>query len=178
MNTHALVTEFTSFLSGHNLRMTAERRNILHHIFAAHTHFEADDLHVRLRQAGHRIARATVYRTLSLLVEANILREVVGDPGSTSTHYELVHGLPQSHEHLRCEDCGQIVEVSDVALAGHLRRIALSMGFDLTDYTVRLAGRCEELARTGSCSKAGAPAKARNRTDESPSSESASRRRS
>ncbi len=155
MNTHVLVTEFTSFLSERNLRMTSERRNILQHIFAAHTHFEADDLHVRLRQAGHRISRATVYRTISLLVEAGILREVVGPPGSISTHYELVYGQAQSHEHLRCEVCGQIVEVSDVALSGHLRQIAVSMGFELTDYTVRLSGRCEEFSRTGSCPRSG-----------------------
>ena len=154
MNRQSLVNEFEEYIHKRGLRMTAERRHILEHIFGAHTHFEAEDLHARLRSAGHRIARATVYRTLTLLVEANVLRQIVAPPDSTSAHYELVHGLSHKHEHLQCLDCGQTVEISNTEdIEKQLRIIASSMGFELDDYTVRLTGRCGELKRTGTCSR-------------------------
>ena len=77
MNTQALVTEFVAYLRSRGMRMTPERRHILQHIFSAHTHFEVDDLHVRLRDAGHRISKATVYRTVALLANCGILRSSI-----------------------------------------------------------------------------------------------------
>jgi len=155
MNTQALISDFVRCLRQRGLRMTAERRHVLQHIFAAHTHFEADDLYLRLREAGHRISKATIYRTVALLLECGILRQSVTPPGSTSVHYELVYGLDERHDHLECEDCGRIFEVTDPALVGHLRQIAVSMGYELVDYTVKLVGRCAELERKGRCAKSG-----------------------
>lgn len=155
VNTQALISRFAEFLRRRGLRLTSERRHILQHIHSAHTHFEADDLHLRLREAGHRISKATIYRTLSLLQECGVVRRSVAPPGATSAYYELVQAPGERHEHLQCEDCGQVFEVTDVALVGYLRQIAVSMGFHLTDYTVRLAGRCDEFRRTGKCPKSG-----------------------
>lgn len=155
MNTQSLITEFTAYLRNHDLRMTRERHHILEHIFAVHTHFEAEDLHARLKDAGHRIARATVYRTIALLVEAGMLREVIGPSGATATYYELIRGQEDRHEHLRCEDCGAIVEFEDSILQERLKHIAADLGFELTDYTVRLTGKCEEMHETGECIRSG-----------------------
>jgi Fur family ferric uptake transcriptional regulator len=135
--------------------MTPERRDILQHIFSAHTHFEVDDLHARLREAGHRVSKATVYRTVARLVECGILRSSVAPSGSTSAFYELAYGQATQHEHLECEQCGRVFEVTDPALLGHLRRISLDMGFELTDRTVNLVGRCVEYEKKGMCSKSG-----------------------
>jgi Fur family transcriptional regulator, ferric uptake regulator len=153
MDTESLATKFSDYLQDKELRMTTERRDILEHIFAEYTHFEAEDLHIRIRQAGHRVARATIYRTLALLVEADILREVAAHPGEVSTHYELVHGLTQRHEHLTCEHCGQTFEVTDPEIVNRLRQSAADMGYELTDYTVRLVGKCNEVSRTGTCAR-------------------------
>jgi len=155
VNTQALISTFAAFLRRRGLRLTAERRHILQHIFSAHTHFEADDLHIRLREAGHRISKATIYRTVSLLQESGILRQSLAPSGATSAYYELVQEAGERHEHLQCEDCGRLFEVTDNALVGHLRQIAVAMGFDLTDCTVKLSGRCDEFRRTGRCSKSG-----------------------
>jgi Fur family ferric uptake transcriptional regulator len=155
MNTSVLIAGFAAYLRRRGLRMTGERRHILQHIFSAHTHFEVDDLHVRLRGAGHRISKATIYRTVALLEEHGVLRKAVAPPGTSSAFYELVPEPGERHEHLECEDCGQVFEVTDTAIAGHLRQIAVSMGFDLVDYSVRLSGRCAELRRTGRCSRSG-----------------------
>lgn len=161
MNTQALVTEFIGFLRTRGMRMTPERRDILQHIFSAHTHFEVDDLHVRLREAGHRISKATVYRTVALLSECGILRGSVAPSGSTSAYYELVYGLESPHEHLQCEECGRVFEVSDPVLLGHLRRIAITMGYELVDHSVKIVGKCAELQRNGACSKSGLRASAK-----------------
>jgi Fur family transcriptional regulator, ferric uptake regulator len=131
--------------------MTSERRHILQHVFAAHTHFEAEDLHMRLRAAGHRVAKATVYRTLALMLEAGILRPSIAPPGADSAYYELAHGLDQQHEHLQCQDCGRIVEVTDSGLTERLGAVALGMGFELVDHSVKLVGRCRTLRDAGWC---------------------------
>jgi len=165
MNTQSLMAEFLQFLRRRGLRMTAARRDILQHIFAAHTHFEADDLHIRLRDAGHRVSKATIYRTLALFVDAGILRQSIAPSGATSTFYELVHGLDEPHEHLQCEDCGQIIEVTEAELLGYLRKVAHAMGFSLTDHTVKLVGRCEELRRAGHCSRSGRTLERGSRAD-------------
>lgn len=155
MSTQSLVTTFVRHLRRRGLRMTVERRHILQHIFAAHTHFEAEDLHARLRSAGHRVSKATIYRTLSLMLESGILRQSVAPQGASSAFYELVHGLDEQHEHLQCQDCGRILEVADPALADQLRNVAAAMGFDLTEHTVKLIGRCRDLHTTGRCSLSG-----------------------
>ncbi|HPC44360.1 MAG TPA: transcriptional repressor [Candidatus Latescibacteria bacterium] len=155
MNTQALVTEFVAYLRSRGMRMTPERRHILQHIFSAHTHFEVDDLHVRLRDAGHRISKATVYRTVALLADCGILRSSIAPSGSASEYYELVYGLETPHEHLQCQECGRVFEVADPVLLGHLRRIAVTMGYELVDHSVKIVGRCVELENKGVCSKSG-----------------------
>ena len=155
MTTESPVEPFARFLRQQGLRMTSERRHILQHVFAAHTHFEAEDLQIRLREVGHRVSKATIYRTLKLLVESGILRVTMSHPDATSAQYELVHGLERIHEHLYCEDCGQVFELSNPAIMESMRKQAETMGFSLVDLNVRLSGRCRELHEKGTCSRSG-----------------------
>jgi Fur family transcriptional regulator, ferric uptake regulator len=154
-DTRTLIDEFGKFLHARGLRITSERQDILDHIFATHTHFEAEDLQIRLREVGHRVSKATIYRTLKLLVESGILRVTMSHPDATSAQYELVHGLERIHEHLYCEDCGQVFELSNPAIMESMRKQAETMGFSLVDLNVRLSGRCRELHEKGTCSRSG-----------------------
>jgi len=69
---------------------------LVRHIFDSHKHFDADELVADLRAAGRQVSRATVYRTLRLLVEAGLLREL---RLTNRTAYEHDFGYP-SHDHM------------------------------------------------------------------------------
>jgi Fur family ferric uptake transcriptional regulator len=68
---------FKEYLDSKKLKFTAERQAILDRVFANYKHFEADELLVDLRQNKLKISKATIYRTLSLLVKCGLLREVI-----------------------------------------------------------------------------------------------------
>lgn len=141
-DSQALTEHFARFLRSRGLRLTRERRDILEHIFAAHTHFEAEDLQMRLREAGHRVSKATIYRTLKLLLESGVLRTTMTPPDAISAQYELAHGPERHHDHIYCENCGKMVELSDPGIRRQLREQAEALGFEVTDVSVHLTGLC------------------------------------
>ncbi|MDA7936054.1 transcriptional repressor, partial [bacterium] len=72
------------FISKKGLRQTAQRDEIVEVIFASDEHFTPDELFDRLRLKGSKASRATVYRALSLLDEANLIHEIdLGDGQKT-----------------------------------------------------------------------------------------------
>src|SRR5207245_6742911 len=67
---------FRKYLERRGLKLTAERQALFDELFARHEHFEADELLVRLRAKHKKISRATIYRTLDLLVDSGTVGRV------------------------------------------------------------------------------------------------------
>jgi len=97
---------FNRYLDKQGLKSTTERQLILDEVLALEDHFEAEDLLIRLRQRGARISKGTIYRTLNLLVESGLVRQVAFV--DKHAHYEHVYGH-EHHEHLICLSCGKII---------------------------------------------------------------------
>ena len=57
-------------------RFTEPQRELVEHVFAQHSHFDAEQLIEELGKAGRNVSRATVYRTLTKLVDAGLLRKI------------------------------------------------------------------------------------------------------
>ncbi len=143
---------FQEFLDREGLKFTAERRVILDNIFEAHEHFEADDLWIKLRGEGRRVSKATIYRTLTLLIQSGIIRESITPTGSSSTHYEVIWGVDdRHHNHVVCLDCGAIVPFSSDPLHLALKEICVQEVFELGDQTVKLKAHCKQFTETGVC---------------------------
>src|SRR6516225_6096353 len=87
-------------------RYTEQQRDMVRYIFAQHNHFDAEQLIDDMKQAGFRVSRATVYRTLNKLVDAGLLRRLEMGP---RMFYEHDYGYPP-HEHLVCQQCGKKIE--------------------------------------------------------------------
>src|SRR5947209_18475355 len=104
-----LEDKFREFLEIRGEKLTEQRRTLVRHIFNSHKHFDADELVRDLHGAGHDISRATVYRTLRLLVEAGLLREL---RLTNRTAYEHDYGYP-AHDHLHCSPCNAVVEFTN-----------------------------------------------------------------
>src|SRR3954463_14971534 len=98
--------KFREFLEIRGEKLTEPRRILIRHIYSSHKPFDADELVADLHGSGRRVSRSTVYRTLRLLVEAGLLREL---RPTHRTVYEHDYGYP-SHDHLHCTECNTIVE--------------------------------------------------------------------
>lgn len=139
------LSSFRQHLAGDGLKFTGERRAIATALFESDAHLEAEELLLRLRGSGSRVSRATVYRTLDLLVGAGLARKV--RLGTDHNFFEHILGRRQ-HEHMVCIGCGQVIEWFDPQLARLVERNTKEQAFDAARYTVQVFGRCADCAES------------------------------
>ncbi len=136
---------FTCFLRQRGLSDTAGRRAIVDCIYGMEGHFDIYELDQRLRELGFA-HRATLYRTLKLLMEAGLIAKVRTDSHSRVA-YE--HTLGHSHhDHLVCDRCGEIVEFHDHGIESLQDGIASRYGFKLLHHNLTLTGICPSCQQT------------------------------
>jgi len=128
------------------LKCTPPRREIFDEIVRMSGHFSAEDLVARFRsrrgkkRGGPVISRATVYRTLALLVECGLVREVLFT--EKHTHYESAYSRAH-HEHMVCTKCGRAIEFDDSDLERALHKAARAAGFLPVSHTIEVYGLCD-----------------------------------
>ena len=132
---------FRKYLKDHGIRYTTARRKILDVVLDMRDHFEAEQVLYLLRERGHRVGKATVYRTLPLLVDCGILKQVRFD--AKLAHYEHAFG-EAPHDHMVCRRCGRIIEFSSDEIVELRRRIAQRHHFHVTSHRFQLTGLCWE----------------------------------
>lgn len=137
------IERFKAYLQEHNLKLTQEREAILREFYRIHKHIEADELLFHLRNSGVRVSRATIYRTLDLLVQAGLARKV--SLGKDHAYYEHILGREQ-HEHMICLGCDRVIEWLDPELRDLLARNCEEHDFSLSRHSLQLFGYCEECA--------------------------------
>lgn len=119
-------------------RVTPQRRAVLDVLMAAHDHPTAAQVFARVRHHQPGIGAATVYRTLSLLVDDGQARMLsLGD--ATSARYDA---NVSRHDHVICVDCGAAMDVEAPLPAAALADMSAHTGYDLTEYDVQFRGRC------------------------------------
>ncbi|MCG3133491.1 MAG: Ferric uptake regulation protein [Planctomycetes bacterium] len=127
------------YLRGRGLRRTDARRSIVDGALRADGHYTADELLEKLRASGERVSRASVYRTLALLVEGGFVETREFRRGQTM--FEPVLGR-HHHDHLICTGCGAIVEFENDEIERLQEETARKHGFRLERHSLRLYGRC------------------------------------
>lgn len=140
------IGRFQDFLLRQGLKLTTERSALVREIFASHYHFEADELLFKMKQKGLKISRATVYRTLELLVKSGMVRRV--HLGEEHYHYEHVTGNSH-HDHLICTTCGGVIEFHDEVLEQRQRDICEKKKFTPTFHNLQILGVCDACTRKG-----------------------------
>ena len=124
-------------------RYTEQQRDMVRYIFSQHNHFDADQLIDDMKQAGFRVSRATVYRTLTKLLDAGLLRRLeVG----ARTFYEHDYGYPQ-HEHLYCQQCHKMIEFQNQAIDAVVRDICRQHNFNSSGHSFIIRGLCNDCNR-------------------------------
>lgn len=140
------IHRFQDFLQQQGLKLTSERTALLREIFSTHYHFEADELLFKMKEKSVKISRATVYRTLELLVKSGLVRRV--HLGEDHYHYEHVSGNSH-HDHLICTVCGAVIEFHDETLEQRQREICEKKKFTPTFHNLQILGVCDSCRRKG-----------------------------
>jgi Fur family ferric uptake transcriptional regulator len=137
----ALLDRFRGHLRDRRLPVTRQRLAVAAQLFAAADHPSALDLSRRLRARGERVATATLYRTLELLVQGELVRAY--DFGEGFKRYEAAT-TAVGHDHLICERCGRLVEFANDRLERMLRMTADAEHFLYRRHRVQVQGLCAE----------------------------------
>ena len=142
---------FLEFLTRKNLRITAQREAIIETAFATEEHFTAEQLLTWSRHRDKSVSRATVYRTLPLLTESGLVREM--DFGKDYKFYDPNYADHPNHHHLICQDCEKIVEFESDRIAALEDEITQQLGFSMRSQRLQITASCEELKRLGACKR-------------------------
>lgn len=133
--------KFKQYLQKRGLRFTPQRKIILKEVFSTHQHFKADDIFFRLSQKKTWISRASVYRTMQLLVKSGLLREVIS--GERRRHYEHIFGHDH-HDHLFCIKCGRIIEFKKEKIEKLQEKVCEGYKFKPLEHRLQILGYCSE----------------------------------
>lgn len=145
MNHDQIERRFERFLRSRLLKLTTQRRRIFDRAFGTHEHFSAERLYEWLKvEPGERVSRATVYRTLALLLEGGFVEAL--DAGRGELVYEHVLGHAH-HDHMVCLDCGKIEEFQDERIEELQLEACRKKGFQLVSHDLRLRGYCRACGR-------------------------------
>lgn len=128
------------FLKKGKNRITPERFEVLDSALDYDGHFGADDLYVLMKNKRSRVSRATVYNTLELLVQCDLLSK--RNFGDNMTRYESSFKR-QSHDHLICMDCGRIVEFTNPDFEFIPQNLCKNLGFKFENYSFNIFARCK-----------------------------------
>lgn len=137
---------FREYLATQGMRLTQERATIVEEVFASHEHFDADQLVLRLSQRtdGRRVSRSTVYRALTWLENAGLLRKVARN--NDRDVYELDYGYPE-HDHLICKRCGEMIEFYNPNLSQIIDEVGRAHGFRVEGHRLEVKGICSTCSR-------------------------------
>lgn len=147
----ALSEKIDAFLQLKGLRRTAQRDVIIRAAFGTTKHFTAEELWELARELDPATSRATLYRTLGLLVESGLLREI--DLGRDQKCYDPNFIDHPHHNHLICTDCQKVVEFSDTHLEVLEDCITRRLGFSPSNKGVRVEASCDAWHKTGVCER-------------------------
>ncbi len=133
--------KFEEYLREENYRVTPERFEVLDAVMATSGHFDADELFLSLKKTGSKVSRATVYNTLDILEECELVFKTrLKDHGS---RYERAFGRSH-HDHLVCVKCGKIVEFVDDRIEEGQQAVAKKFKFTLISHSHQIFGLCPD----------------------------------
>src|ERR687884_2305455 len=123
------------------LKRTAQRDLILDVFLRTEKHLSSEDLYRLVQAEDPTIGQTTVYRTLKLLTEAGLAREVRFGDGRTHYEHNYKH---QHHDHMICTACGKTIEFYSAELEAIQDQMAAKHDFQITQHLLRMIGVCSE----------------------------------
>jgi Fur family ferric uptake transcriptional regulator len=141
MNVEKITENFTRFLKTKKHRITKERLLVLENLYKNDSHIDAENLFIMMRKKGIKVSRATVYNTLQLLLQANLINR--SNFGESHQHYEPILSDKQ-HHHIVCSFCGKVEEFSAKALDKIQQNICTEHKYKFVSSAFQIMGICEK----------------------------------
>lgn len=132
---------FTAYLEKKALRKTTERYAILEEIYSLSGHFDVEALFIHLKNKDYGVSRATVYNTLDLLVECDLVSK--HQFGKNLAQYEKSYGSKQ-HDHLIFTDCSKVVEFCDPRIQNIQNTVEELLHFNVMHHSLILYASCKK----------------------------------
>jgi len=138
--------KFAEYLRTKGQRFTRERQIIVEEVFSSHEHFDTEVVIERVthRADSRRVSRSTVYRTLTAMEDAGLIRKVARPHGADV--YEHDYGYPQ-HDHMICDQCRELIEFRNQEISDLIEKIVATHGFLKTGHRLEVYGTCEKCRR-------------------------------
>ena len=132
---------FTDYITQNGLKVTPQRMLIVEVFLRDQGHLTTEELYEKVKKADPSVGQATVYRTMKLLCDSGLGKEV--HFGDGVARYEQQYGS-KHHDHLICEKCGKNLEVMDDRIEKLQEELAAKYGYVLTSHRMYLYGMCDE----------------------------------
>jgi Fur family ferric uptake transcriptional regulator len=138
---------FRRYLREQGLPVTPQREIVAEVIFGSKGHLSVEDIEIALRTSGERIGKATIYRTIEILVRSGLVEE--HDFGEGFKRYEHLFGTTPVHEHLICINCHDVVEFQSPEVIRIQAEAASRHGFQSVRHRLEIYGLCSSCQANG-----------------------------
>lgn len=133
--------KFEEFLKSKELKYTSERKSIVKAMFSFYKHFDVEELFEKLRKQGNNVSRATIYRTIPLLIQSGLITETFRCQDKIS--YENIFNK-KHHDHLLCVKCGKIIEFYNEKIEKLQEEVCRQHNFVPIEHRLGIKGYCED----------------------------------
>ena len=142
---NSYLDKFKNYLKENGLKFTPKRRAVLEGVFSLHKHFDVDELYEKLHYHHKRISRASIYRTLPLLVESDLIKDTLRCQGRSS--YEHIFGH-KHHDHMVCSKCGKVIEFTNDKIEKLQEDVCKKYNFQPVEHRLGIRGYCKDCRRS------------------------------
>ena len=133
------LNDFNRYLEEKGLKVTHQREQIVGVFFEAGTHLSGEELYQRVKKRNPKVGYSTVYRTLKLLVKADLATQ--RQFGDGQSRFEPV-SKKEHHDHLICLKCGRIIEFENDNIEKSQKQVAKKKDFEIVKHKLELYGYC------------------------------------